>query len=72
MIKNIENAVGEKAIIGYLEEQSLQEIESGTDWYGIYSSENAFIEDLEKSDWLKLLSDVESLTDEEILRYWKR
>lgn len=72
MIKNIENSRGEKAIIGYFEKQSLQEIEDGTDWIGIYSSEKAFIEDLEKSDSLKLLCDVESFTDEEILSYWKR
>ena len=72
MIKNIENSRGEKAIIGYLEEQGLQEIDSGTHWYGIYSSEKAFIEDLENSDWLKFLCDVESFTDEEVLSYWKR
>lgn len=72
MIKNIENSSGEKAVIGYLEEQSLRELESGVDWIGIYSSENAFIEDLENSDWLKFLSDVESLIDEEILSYWKK
>lgn len=72
MIKNLENVVGEKAIIGYIEEQDLQEVDSGTDWIGIYSSEKAFIEDLEKSDSLKLLCDVESLTDEEILSYWKK
>lgn len=72
MIKNIENSKGEKAIIGYLEEQGLQEVDSGTHWYGIYSSENAFIQDLENSDWLKFLCDVESFTDEEILKYWNR
>ncbi len=72
MIKDIENAVGEKAIIGYFEEQSLQELESGTDWIGIYISEAAFLEDLEESDSLKLLCDVESLTDEKILSHWKR
>lgn len=70
MIKDIENALGEKAIIGYFEEQSLQELESGTDWIGIYISEAAFLEDLEKSDSLKLLCDIENLTDEEILSYW--
>jgi len=70
MIKHIENDKGEKAFIGYLEEEYIQEIEVGTYWYGIYSSEKAFIEHLEKDESMKSPSDIESLTDEEILSYW--
>jgi hypothetical protein len=67
----IENANNEKAIIGLThEEQGMYGL--GIRCYGVYKSENEFIEDLKNSDSFMLIGEAEVLTDKQILSFWNK
>jgi hypothetical protein len=40
--------------------------------YGVYKSENEFIEDLKNSDSFMLIGEAEVLTDKQILSFWNK
>lgn len=42
----------------------------GISWWGLYKSQDDFINDVKNSNWLVFDTDIESITDQQILELW--
>ncbi len=69
MVLPIKNSNNEIAILGQIQYQ--ENMCGRASWWGVYKNLETFSEDLEKSGWFMSIGDINTLTKNEILKYWQ-